>query len=189
MRRGLPLVLLVFAPLLADAGGIGTKLPDFALTDLDGNTAAVALSSGITVVTFFSTRCPVSNDYNERMNRVYADYGARGVRFFFADANANEPAEEVRAHAKQAGFSFPVFRDANSAAADRLGAGLTPETFVIDASGVLRYRGSIDDSRNPARVLNSGLRSALDAVLSGEKVERTETKAFGCTIKRAKGAL
>ncbi len=187
MRLRLALPLLACVPLFAQQAGIGTKLGDFALADLDGKTTPVAVSGGVTVVVFISTRCPISNDYHERMNGVYADYRARGVRFYFANANANEPVAEMRAHAKEAGFGFPVFRDAGNVVADRLGATHTPESFVIDSSGVLRYHGYIDDARNPARVRNSGLRAALDAVLSGVAVEKSETKAFGCTIKRARG--
>lgn len=69
--------------------------------------------------------------------------------------------------------------------ADKFGATVTPETYVIDASGVIRYHGSIDDAQNVARVTTQRLRLALDAVLAGKEPPQTETKAFGCSIKRA----
>ena len=185
MKRWALAALIASAPLRAEDARVGAKVPAFVFTSLDGAEEAVE-AAAVTVVTFFSARCPVSNDYNERMDRIYGDYRGRGVRFYFVDANVNEPAAELRVHAKQAGFRFPVFRDVGNAAADALGAELTPETFVIDSAGVLRYRGAIDDSRNPARVRASGLRAALDAVLAGAPVAKSETKAFGCTIKRAK---
>jgi hypothetical protein len=72
--------------------------------------------------------------------------------------------------------------------ADKFGAQVTPETFVIDKSGVILYHGAIDDSQNPANIKTQGLRMALDAVLGGQSVAKAETKAFGCTIKRAKRA-
>jgi len=39
-----------------------------------------------------------------------------------------------------------------------------------------------------ARIKVQHLRKALDALLAGQAVETAETRAFGCTIKRAKKA-
>jgi alkyl hydroperoxide reductase subunit AhpC len=142
----------------------------------------------ITVVVFTSTVCPVSNSYNLRMKDIYRDYAPRGVKFEFLNANQNESQEEVEDHARRVGFPFPVVKDANNVMADRLGAEYTPEAFVIDRDGVVRYHGRIDDAQNPARVRQNSLRLAIDAVLAGREVPAPETKAFGCTIKRVRKA-
>lgn len=165
---------------------IAAEFKEVPATSLDGQPARFATAGRITVVTFLSAQCPVSNDYNERMEKVYLDYKDRGVEFVFLNANANEPPAQVAAHARQAGFSFPVYKDARNTAADLFGAQATPESYVIDRAGALRYHGSIDDARNPARVKIHGLRDALDAVLAGGTVKVPEIKAFGCTIKRVK---
>ena len=81
-----------------------------------------------------------------------------------------------------------MYKDANGAAADLFGAQVTPETFVMDKDGVIRYNGYVDDSIDEARVHPPGLRQALDAVLAGKAVPMGETKAFGCTIKRRRRA-
>ncbi|MCL4401285.1 MAG: hypothetical protein M1436_01285, partial [Acidobacteria bacterium] len=65
-------------------------------------------------------------------------------------------------------------------------AQVTPESFVLDKSGAIRYHGSIDDSQVPARVTDQRLRKALDSLLAGRPVVPDRTKAFGCTIKRVK---
>ncbi|MEO8026279.1 MAG: redoxin, partial [Bryobacteraceae bacterium] len=57
---------------------------------------------------------------------------------------------------------------------------------VLDAHGVLRYHGAIDDSTNEARIKRQGLREALDALLAGKPVATPEIKAFGCVIKRVR---
>jgi hypothetical protein len=119
------------------------------------------------------------------MNAVYKDYSAKGVKFIFVNSNASEPAAKVAEHAK-AHFDFPVYKDPDSAVADRFGAQVTPEAYVIDKTGVVRYHGSIDDQRDESRVQMKGLRQALDAVIDGRLPEVSQTKAFGCTIKKAK---
>jgi len=135
-------------------------------------------------VIFVSTSCPISNGYNDRMKAVYHDYSARGVHFIFINANNNEPAAEVAEHAKAHGFPFAVYKDTTGEVADQFGAQVTPEAFVIDKDGQVRYHGYVDDSVVEARIHNQGLRVALDAVLAGKPVPVAQTKAFGCTIKR-----
>jgi len=181
------LLSLVAGVLCAQEFKVGSKVTDFQVQDLDAKPVAFSTLRGpITVVTFISTQCPVSNGYNQRMNALFNDYSPKNVKFVFVNANHNESANEVRAHSKRAGFVFPVYKDANNLVADRFGAEVTPESFVIDGSGVIRYHGAIDDSQNEARIRTRGLRMALDAVLAGKSVEITETKAFGCSIKRVR---
>jgi peroxiredoxin len=118
------------------------------------------------------------------MNALYQDYAPKGVKFVVINANRTEPLAAVQEHARTHNFQFTVYKDENNVVADRFGATVTPETYVIDSSGVIRYHGSIDDSQNVSRVSTRRLALALDAVLAGKEPPQTETKAFGCTIKR-----
>ena len=164
---------------------VGSTLPDFTLQQLNGSPVQFSSLKGpVTVVMFISVQCPVSNSYNERMNALYRDYSPKGVKFVAINANRTEPADAVAQHAREHNFEFAVYKDGDNVVADRFGATVTPETYVIDSSGVIRYHGSIDDSQNPSRVTTNRLRLALDAVLAGQTPPQTETKAFGCTIKK-----
>lgn len=168
---------------------LGSKVSDFGVRDVKGNPEQFsALKGKITVVMFIATKCPVSNAYNERMNALYRDYSGKGVKFIALNANSTEPAAEVDEHARIHKFQFAVYKDPNNAVADRFGAQVTPETFVIDEGGVIRYHGYIDDSQNVQRISRQSLRAALDALLNGKQVPTAETKAFGCTIKRRKAS-
>ena len=176
---------LLGAILSAQEFKLGSKVTDFNIQDLDGKPVAFSAIRGpVTVVTFIATQCPVSNSYNQRMNAVYQDYSSKGVKFIFVNANRTEPASEVREHAKRVGFTFPVYKDPDNVLADRFDAQVTPESYVIDSAGIIRYHGSIDDSQNESHIRTQRLRLALDAVLAGKPVDQSETKAFGCGIKR-----
>jgi peroxiredoxin len=169
---------------------IGTVVEDFKLPDTDGHEHTLASLKGQngTVLIFIAVQCPVSNAYNERMEKLYEDYKARGVAVVGINANTTEPADVVKAHAKEKGLNFPILKDANDRVADRLGAGHTPEAFFLNASGKLVYHGAIDNSMNPVMVNTNHLRNAIDATLAGKSIEHTDVKAFGCSIKRA-GAM
>ncbi len=171
----------------AAAVAIGTTVADFTLPDAAGAAHSLATLKGKqgTVLIFIATRCPVSNGYNERMAKLAADYGARGVNVVGINSNETEPAAEVKAHAAEKHLTFPILKDAGSKLADRFGAQHTPEVYFLDAANKLVYHGRIDNALNPANVNANDLRDAIDAVLAGKPVAKTEAKAFGCSIKRA----
>ncbi len=165
---------------------IGKTVEDFKLPDAAGGVQSLSKLRGkhATALIFVSTRCPVSNMYNERMQKLAADYRAKGVALIGINSNKEETAADIAAHAKEKGLTFTILKDAGNRVADQLGAGRTPEVFLLDASGKLVYHGAVDNAQNPAMVNTHHLRNALDAVISGKPIERTEVKAFGCTIKR-----
>lgn len=168
---------------------IGQPVPDFQLPRAeDGRMESVYgdRKQKATVVMFIATRCPISNAYNERMRTLAEQYMSKGVRFVGINSNVTEPTAEVAQHAKENRFPFPVLKDEGNRIADRFNAQFTPEIFVMDAKGVLRYHGRIDDSQNPDNITSHDLRDTLEALLAGKNPPRAQTKAFGCTIKRAR---
>lgn len=166
---------------------IGSTIEEFTLPDVDGAEHSLKSLAGKngTVLIFIAVQCPVSNAYNERMAQLAADYKAKGINVIGINANVAEDAAAVKAHAQEHKLSFPILKDANNKIADKLGASVTPEAYFLDANNKLLYHGRIDNARNPAQLETSDLRNALDAALSGKPIEKTEAKAFGCTIKRA----
>jgi peroxiredoxin len=165
---------------------LGATVEDFKLPDATGREHTLASLRGKagTVLIFVSTRCPVSNMYNERMQKFAEEYKSKGVAVVGINSNVPEGADEIRSHAAEKGLTFPILKDAGARVADRLGATRTPEAFFLDAQNRLVYHGALDNAQNPVMVNTHHLRNALDAVLSGKAVERPEVKAFGCTIKR-----
>lgn len=169
--------LISSALLTAGEFAIGSKLPSLGVDIAPGKPTAVL---------FVSTNCPVSNAYNDRMKALEGDYASRGVNFVFLNANSNESAPEVAEHARKVGWAFRVNKDTDNKVADLVNAQYTPEVFLFDAAGKLAYHGRIDDSREVSNVKTHDTRIALDALLARKPVPVAETKAFGCTIKRAK---
>jgi peroxiredoxin len=166
---------------------IGAVIEDFTLPDSDGKEHALNLLKGKngTVLIFVATKCPVSNAYNERMEKLAQDYKAKGVNVVGINSNVAEGAAEVKSHAATNKLTFPILKDAGNKIADRLGATVTPEAFFLDASNKLMYRGRIDNARDVSQVNTNDLRDALDAAVAGKPIAKTTATAFGCTIKRA----
>jgi peroxiredoxin len=166
---------------------IGTTIDDFKLPDTDGAEHSLKSLTGKNgaVLIFISVQCPVSNGYNERMEKLAQDYKAKGVNVIGINSNATEPMAVVKSHAAEKHFTFAVLKDDGNKIADRLGATRTPETYVIDAGGKLVYHGRIDNSQNTANITSNDLREALGEMLAGKPISKTGGAAFGCSIKRA----
>jgi thiol-disulfide isomerase/thioredoxin len=141
---------------------IGSTIEDFTLPDVSGADRSLKSLAGKngTVLLFIAVQCPVSNAYNERMEKLAQDYKAKGIAVIGINSNVAEDADAVRGHAAE------------------------HKAYFLDGKNKLVYHGRIDNSRNAAQVESNDLRNALDAALGGKPIEKTEAKAFGCSIKR-----
>ena len=165
---------------------VGQPAPDFALKDTAGKAHSLKAYRGQTVVIgFVGTKCPIANAYITRMNGIAAEYKAKNVVFFGVNSNINEPLNLVKAHAAKAKYAFSILKDDSNIVADSYGASVTPEMYIIDGTGVLRYHGRVDNASDEKRVERHDLRVALDEMLAGKAISKADLKAFGCVIKRA----
>ena len=166
---------------------IGSTIGDFSLPDVDNKERTLKSLAGKngTVLLFIAVQCPVSNAYNERMEKLAQDYKDKGIAVIGINSNVAEDAAAAKSHAMEHKLSFTILKDVGNKIADKLGASVTPEAYFLDASNKLVYHGRIDNARNAAEVQTPDLRNAIDATLSGKAVEKSEAKAFGCSIKRA----
>ena len=169
------------------APAIGATIEDFTLPDTSGTERSLKSLAGKkgTVLLFIAVQCPVSNAYNERMEKLAQEYKAKGIAVIGINSNVKEDADTVKAHASEYKLTFAILKDSGNKIADKLGATVTPEAYFLDPNNKLLYHGRIDNSRNADQIETSDLRNAMDASLVGKPIEKTEAKAFGCTIKRA----
>jgi len=181
--------IFVFLSLLVSSmlfAGEPVKVENFTLPDYNGVKHALTEfnKSKAVVLMFIATQCPVSNGYNTRMVSLFNDYKDKNVVFIGINSNKQESIDEVKQHAKEHGFEFTILKDDKNIIADKFGASVTPEIFVLNPSLEILYHGRIDDSRREAEVTSRDLRNALDEILAGKSVSVSTTKAFGCTIKK-----
>ena len=173
-------VSLVLLTPFARAGGgpgPGDKAPGFSLRSVDkGETRTLesfTKAKGVkgAVVVFLSCKCPYVAQARAPLGDLVKQYGSK-MAFVGLNANQNEKADDIKNDAAL-NFAFPMLRDDGSKVADLYAAERTPEVFVVDGAGVIRYHGGVAD-----------LGPALAEVVGGKAVGKAESKAFGCTIKR-----
>ena len=167
---------------------IGDPAPQLSLPDTEGAEHMVAGDGAATVVVFTCNHCPYALAWHDRLTQVARDYEGR-ARFLAVNPNDAEryPADSYEAMrervADDGGWPLPYLHDESQEAARAFGAKTTPDVFVLDRSGRLRYRGAPDEDYRDAGAGAAWLREALDAVLRGEDPERPETEPVGCSVK------
>lgn len=152
------------------------------LSDLLGKNNAV-------VLVFLGTECVLNNQYIPVLAELYQGYSNKRVAFVGINANSQDSRESIAAHARRNAIPFPVVKDVGNKVADQLGAQRTPEAFIVDSFGTIRYQGRIDDSfgigyARPGKPTRRDLAAALDEVLANKAVSVPQTQVAGCCIGR-----
>jgi peroxiredoxin len=182
-RRNATLALvLLLASAAAPGLEIGATVPSFGVTPVAGpafDFAEATRAHKAVVVVFISVVCPYSRYSEAHLRELDARYGREAVLFLGIDSNRTETADELALHARRSGLLFPLMKDDANRVADLLGAQATPESFLFDQSGRLRYRGRVLSKQG-----STDLADALAAVVAGREVRTKSAKAFGCTIVR-----
>ncbi|HKF81187.1 MAG TPA: thioredoxin family protein [Thermoleophilaceae bacterium] len=162
--------------------------PDLRLPDTDGQEHSLR-GDGVTAVVFTCNHCPYALAWHDRILAVARDYADRGVRLLAVNPNDADryPADSYEAMkdrvAADGGWPLPYLRDERQEAARALDAKTTPDVFVFDAEGRLRYRGAPDSNHRDPSQHAVWLRDALDALLGGGEPDPAETEPVGCSIK------
>ena len=152
-----------------------------------------APADGLTVLVFYSSECPISNAYSPTLGSLIAAFPAKPVKWVGVCVDPDLSDADLKAHARDFNLKFPVVRDCHGAFARKIGATMTPEAFVIDAQGHVRYHGRIDDQFAKRGVRNANpsgneLKDAITALLKGDEVKAAHVAAVGCPIPEFKAA-
>lgn len=149
---------------------VGTVAPDFQLSDINGRTFTLSQHRGQAVVLFFgSVDCPRTGDYNSRIERLARTYARDDrVKFLALDVTSRgRPSDRhlLRLDPEVMAREFPTLVDERGAVAGRYSATETPTFIVLDAHGVVRYRGPFDNSQDLAFVTQAFCARVLKDVL------------------------
>lgn len=140
-------------PASAHAPGVGERAPDFTLPDESGTPIPLAallsrapaggspVSKGVLLVFSMYAGCRACNSEYRGIQRHLGEFSAMGIRPVVISI---DPPDVSRALSREAGYTFTFLSDPSLAVIRRYdvanGAEARPAEFLLDASGVVRWR-------------------------------------------------
>jgi peroxiredoxin len=175
---------------------VGKTAPPIELRDSNGKSVRLdAFKGKFVVLEWVNFQCPfVRKHYGsgnmQKLQKKYTDEGvvwlticssAPGKQGYVTGSEAKSLVEEKGAVPSR------FLLDPKGRVGKSYGAKTTPHMFVIDPKGTVVYNGAIDDkpSTNQADIApaKNYVTAALDASMSGEKVEIAASQPYGCSVK------
>jgi peroxiredoxin len=198
MKKPLLLLLALATWVHADAE-IGKPAPAFTLPTCESKSVSLSDFKGkVVVLEWTNYSCPfvVKHYGSGNMQKLQADAAAKGVVWLAICSSAPKqqghatPADALKACTERNSAATAYLIDESGATGRAYGAKRTPEMYVINADGILVYKGAIDDKKSvdPADIATAKnlVAAAIDETLAGKPVSTPETEAYGCSVKDAK---
>lgn len=144
------------------------------------------------IVIFTCNHCPFAKAYEDRIIDLHKKYAPKGYPIIAISPNdaisyPDDNYANMKVRSKEKGFNFAYLYDETQEVATAYGATKTPHVYLLEKKGdknYVRYIGAIDDNTyNPEEVTEKHLEKATDALLAGNKIEKSFTRAVGCSIK------
>lgn len=173
---------------------VGDTAPNFSLQNIDGKIVDLSTlkNNKGAIVIFTCNHCPYANKYDERIVELQNNFGAKGFPVIAINPNdatqyPTDSYDSMIFYARTKGYNFPYLYDENQTVAKAYGATKTPQVYLLEKNKdayTIVYIGAIDNNyKNAAEVTEKYLENAILALLDNKKIEKSETKAIGCSIK------
>ncbi|MGQ4646065.1 redoxin domain-containing protein [Lyngbya aestuarii] len=171
---------------------VGSYAPDFELPGVDDQVHHLSRyleQSRAVGVIFICNNCPQVLSYLERLKQLQAQFQNQGFTLIGINANdvRQHPEEgflNMKKFAQERNLNFLYLWDSTQDVARSFGVKKTPEAFLIDEMGIVRYRGLIDDNaQNPQAVRLPYLQNAIRARLVGQDVFPPATEVVGSSLE------
>jgi hypothetical protein len=198
--RAVPIVLaaaLAVGPALAQQT-TGASAGNFRLTDMTGKAVQLSDYKGKTVVLEWNNPdCPYVKKHYDSGNMQRTQGEARKGGAVWLTVNSGAPGKQGHLTGPQARALVAKAKATPTAylldPEGRVGRGYaaktTPHLYVIDARGVLRYQGGIDDKPTSDKAdiatARNHVLAALGEMRAGKPVSVAETRPYGCSVKYA----
>ncbi len=173
---------------------VGDLARDFKLKDVTGKQVSLSdykNAKGFIVI-FTCNSCPISQMYEDRIITLNEKYESKGYPVIAI--NPNDPLQQpsdsfdkMKERSKEKEFNFPYLFDETQVIATAYGASRTPHVFLLNKEtdgNRVKYIGAIDNNLKDGKMADKKyVEEAVEAVMRGDDVSTTITKAIGCTIK------
>lgn len=177
---------------------IGEKAPDFTLTDAQNNRRSLKDYEGkIVVLQWINPDCPVCKrvmaDGLVKKAMTEARSTAPEVVWLFVNSTHYMEPKGTAEYLAVNKFTEPGLVDRDGTVGRLYNARTTPQIYIIDEKGILRYNGAFDsdpsgDKGKAGEPVTNYAVQAIRQIKGQETVEPSTTRSYGCTVKYGDGS-
>jgi peroxiredoxin len=134
------LMLLAAAGSAGAALRIGDSVPSMILSGVDGTPVRIleSFKGKVVILHFWQIGCSSCRQEMPTMDQLYGQYRKRGLEVLAI--HIGQKKETVKAFAAELRISYPILIDTGGKSAATYGVTDVPRTYIVDRSGVVRYR-------------------------------------------------
>jgi len=168
-RVGSALALGASIPACAPAGEgggtgkveVGAPAPAYRTVSLGGDSVSLAAVRGkVVLLNVWATWCHPCRDEIPELQAIHTKYQARGLELVGVSVDADGSDDAIRAFMTDFRMTYPVWLDPDERVSTQFLVVGVPATFLIDRSGVLRWRKT-----GPIQPNDSTLAAAIERAL------------------------
>lgn len=188
-------LMLLIAPAQAEVMP-GEPAPAIEITDVNAEHFKLSDHLGSPVVLEWTNhKCPFVVKFHKSnkmqdLQKEYTDNGVKWVRIISSAPGKQghvTPEEAKQIIADQKIHATTTLLDESGEIGRAYGAKTTPHMYVINAEGVVVYKGAIDNiaSADPADIekAENYVVAALESLSSNSPIEVSNTQSYGCGVK------
>ncbi len=170
---------------------VGEAAPNFTLDDANGKSHSLSDYKGkIVILQWINPDCPICRRVSKAglVTKMAKECKAlnKDIVHLAINSTAGMPGSTSAKYLKKHKIKALALIDGDGKVGHRYGARTTPHIFVIDAEGILRYQGAIDDDpRGGKEDATNYVVNAVRQISSGETVSPDYVKSYGCSVKYA----
>jgi peroxiredoxin len=137
---------------------------------------------------FLSPECPLCQSYSLTIRNLYKEFSNRPIEMIGIIPGTDFSTVTISEYEVKYKIPMKLLRDEQLTLVKKYNATITPEVVVIDAAGIVKYQGRIDNwayelGKKRKVITEHNLRDALHSLLNHQPVRVTKTKAVGCYIE------
>lgn len=174
-------------------GWLGCQSPNLRslpIEHFDGSITSLAevQQTPYAVLIFMSPECPLCENYSQVLTDLREVVASDSVAFMGIFPGQHYDKLSIQGFMARYHPPVKVLLDPEYTLTEALGARVTPEAFLLDRTGAVRYQGPIDNwipelGVKRAVITEHYLQEAIQAVLQGKSVPPAGQAAIGCFIE------
>lgn len=171
---------------LVPAPKVGSPAPEVGLIDLEGRQVTVASLRGkVVLINFWASWCPPCEKEMTDLQTLYAEESQNGL--VVLGVNEGEEPERAAEFLRQKGVTFPTVSDQGMQVTARYEVFGLPNSFFIDANGIVRARVVGPFSLGDMRAQLAQVRQGVD--VSAPKVQSVSAATAAASLQPAAEVL